>query len=142
MEGGKTSSNWLYNKYKATLRSHLAPAREKLSTLYCCSGTETAHRWNCILYKWQGGGVEWQHGVTITKVVALVMHYGGKGGTGWQPGLGNKCGIVWYNAPGGVVAGWWQGGGIALCRWGTRVAAQSTIEVAPWVRQQNKCGIV
>ena len=110
LEGGKTSSNWLYNKYKATLRSHLAPAREKLSTLYCCSGTETAHRWNCILYKWQGGGVEWQHGVTITKVVALVMHYGGKGGTGWQPGLGNKCGIVWYNAPGvaGLVAGWWH----------------------------------
>ena len=46
-------------------------------------------------------------------------HYGGKGGTGWQPGLGNKCGIVWYlddyddrdlpryNAPGGV-AGWWH----------------------------------
>ena len=72
LEGGKTSSNWLYNKYKATVRGHLAPARKKLSTLYCCSGTETAHRWNCILYKWQGGGVEWQHGVTITKVVALV----------------------------------------------------------------------
>ena len=37
-------------------------------------------------------------------------HYGGKGGTGWQPGLGNKCGIVWYNAPGGagLVAGWWH----------------------------------
>ena len=63
-----------------------------------------AHRWNCILYKWQGGGVEWQHGVTITKVVALVMHYGDKGGTGWQPGLGNKCGTVWYNAPGVAVA--------------------------------------
>ena len=33
--------------------------------------------------------------------------------------------------------GWWQGGGIALCRCGTRVAAQSTIEVAAWVGQQG-----
>ena len=57
----------------------------------------------------------------------------------WHLGLGNKtsvvlCGIMHQEG--------WQGGGIALCRWGTRVAAQSTIEVAPWVGQQNKCGIV
>ena len=95
LEGGKTSSNWLHNKYKATLRSHLAPAREKLSTLYCCSGTQVE------LHSVEVARGS-QHGVTITKLVALVMHYGGKGGRGWQPGLGNKCGIVWYNAPGGV----------------------------------------
>ena len=80
-------------------------------------------------------GIEWQHGVTITKVVALVMHYGGKGGTGWQPGLGNKCGIVWCNAPGGVAG--LVARCTALCRCGTRVAAQSTIEVAAWVGQQG-----
>ena len=69
------------------------------------------------------------------------MHYGGKVGTGWQPGLGNKCGILMIMMIGtyqGIMhQEGWQGGGIALCRWGTRVAAQSTIEVAAWVGQQG-----
>ena len=57
-------------------------------------------------------------------------HYGGKGGTGWQPGLG-KCGMMHQGIAVAVA------GCTALCRGSTRVAAQSTIEVAAWVGQQG-----